>query len=152
MFGCYSLAEVTGTESESRVGCAGGLAGFAEGGYIVGCYFAGTAQAPVKAASFIGQDDGAYGIRGIYASGRVLIGGVEDSSLTDVYYGSQGGLTAVSLTADGLPDWEATTTELNNAITAYNHDHGAEKCEYHFVQTEGTSNPPALAEGEPGAN
>ena len=151
--GCYSLAEVTGTESESRTGYAGGLVGFYDGDeYIVGCYFAGTAQAPENAHPFIGHYNYFVNQSAIYASGRVLKGGVEDSSLTDMYYGSQGGPTTVSLTADGLPDWEATTAELNNAITAYNHDHGAEKCEYHFVQTEGTSNPPALAEGESGAN
>lgn len=151
--GCYSLAEVTGTESESRTGYAGGLVGFYDGDeYIVGCYFAGTAQAPENAHPFIGHYNYFVNQSAIYASGRVLKGGVEDSSLTDMYYGSQGGPTTVSLTADGLPDWEATTAELNNAIEAYNRDHGAEKCEYHFVQTEGTSNPPALAEGEPGAN
>lgn len=153
LYGCYSLAEVTGTESESRTGYAGGLVGFYDGDeYIVGCYFAGTAQAPENAHPFIGHYNYFVNQSAIYASGRVLKGGVEDSSLTDVYYGSQGGPIPVSLTADGLPDWEATTAELNNTIAAYNRDHQARMCKYHFVQTEGISNPPALAEGEPGAN
>ena len=151
--GCYSLAEVTGTESESRTGYAGGLVGFGDNDeYIVGCYFAGTAQAPVKAGPFIGHQNYYVYQSAIYASGRVLIDGVEDPSLTNVYYTYMPSTsTEVSLTADGKLDWETTTTELNKHITAYNRDN-VKKCEYHFVQTDGTSNPPALAEGEPGAN
>lgn len=151
--GCYSLAEVTGTESESRTGYAGGLVGFGDSDeYIVGCYFAGTAQAPVKAHPFIGHQNYYVYQSAIYASGRVLIGGVEDPSLTNVYYTYMPStLTEVSLAADGKLDWETTTAELNKYITAYNRDN-RKKCEYHFEQTDGTSNPPTLAKGEPEEN
>lgn len=149
--GCYSLAEVTGTESENRTGYAGGLVGFGDTDeYIIGCYFAGTVQAPVKAHPFIGHQNYYVYEAAIYAAGQVLIDGVEEPSLTNVYYSYQSSLNSVSLTADGQPDWETTTAELNKAITAYNQDN-AKDCEYHFEQTDGTSNPPTLAEGKPEA-
>ena len=138
---------------ESRTGYAGGLVGFGDSDeYIVGCYFAGTAQAPVKADPFIGHQNYYVYQSAIYASGRVLIGGVEDPSLTNVYYTYMPStLTEVSLAADGKLDWETTTAELNKYITAYNRDN-RKKCEYHFEQTDGTSNPPTLAKGEPEEN
>ncbi len=150
LFGCYSQAEVTGTESGSRAGYAGGLAGFGDGGYLIGCYFAGTAQAPERAMPFIGyQNYSVDDTRGSYSSGRILTGGTEDTSLANVYQGRQG-LKQVGLDADGQPDWATATAELNAAITAYNSSNTRD-CEYHFVQTDGTSNPPTLAEGAPGA-
>lgn len=149
LFGCYSQAEVTGTESGSRAGYAGGLAGFGDGGYLIGCYFAGTAQAPERAMPFIGyQNYSVDDTRGSYSSGRILTGGTEDTSLANVYHGRQG-TQQVGLDADGQPDWATATAELNAAITAYNSSNTRD-CEYHFVQTDGTSNPPTLAEGAPG--
>ena len=151
VYGCHSLAEVTGVESENRSGYTGGLVGFGDtDDYIAGCYFAGTAQSPVGAQPFIGHQNYYVPIAATYSSGRVLTGGVEDSSLTGIYYGEHNRLTQVPLGADGQPDWETTTAELNRAITDYNRDNSRD-CEFHFVQTDGTSNPPTLAEGVPGA-
>ena len=150
LLGCSSLAEVTGTESESRIGYAGGLVGFGDGGHIIGSYFAGIAQAPVKASSFIGhQNYPVDEIAASYASGRVLIGGTEDPSLTNIYYTYKPSqLTEVGLTEDGQPDWATVTDELNNGVADYNHEN-AKTCRYHFVQNDGASNPPTLTEGAP---
>ena len=150
LLGCSSLAEVTGTTSESRTGFAGGLIGFNDSDdYIIGCYFAGTVQAPERSDAFVGYANSYAYKASSYTIGRVLMGDTEDPSFTNYYYTYKPFRQVdIDFTEGGQSDWAAITAELNNGISRYNTENGR-TCRYHFVQNDGATNPPTLAEGAP---
>ena len=156
MFGCYSQAEVTGLQTaEGQYGYAGGLAGLFSNDAIVGCYFAGTAKAPMYAGHVIGymSMDSSHCIMGNYSTGEVTIENDGTQLATNIYYYSFGNSTSIPLTADNRLDWETTTAELNAAINAYNEStYGSLNgiCEYHFEQLDDPLAPPTPVENEPG--
>ncbi len=159
MYGCYSYAHVTGVpDEEGRYSYAGGLAGYAHSDDMAGCYFGGTVLAPQiadHAVAYISTADGSTYIYGIYSTGQATKEEDGTQVPTNIYYnGIDGQKEDLPRTTDGQIDWETGTALLNASINEFNNDpYGGSvlKCEYHFVQTDGTSNPPTLAEGAPGA-
>ena len=147
LFGCTSAATVEGT-----------ITGFLTGEEDEGVFIACIATGDMKA------EDNTYGLHGTiyqavnqiyscYATGTATEKGVRDESVSGGYVRLPGG-TTMHATDAGFT-WADATQKLNAGITEvntndqYNDEWHNKLCLFHFVQTDGTSEPPTLAAGQP---
>ena len=143
--GCYHTGSINITSERSCIGGIAGILNTYDYGKLVyvGCY-------STDALSSAGTNGKVGGLVGINSRG---------SSLSACYWSNylgEGLGTGTSILEEsniGLVDnetinWTTATENMNAAIKEWNAAHD-NLCPYHYVQTNGTDNPPTLVDGMP---
>ena len=129
---CYNTGKVSGYEQ------VGGIVGGNYDGTITACYNTGIVSGYKNIGGIAGENNAIETIRACYWSVP------EGSSITGIGQGS-GSTTQVG---ENGATWKAATSAMNDAISDWNKKN-SNKCDYHFVQENGETEPPILAEGAP---
>ena len=133
LIACSSTGDVTSTSNTSYSWAGGVMGAASRNSSIIACYSTGK----VTGSRYTGGVAGGYSgsITACYWSGENTngVGGEESSGATKV----ENDIT-----------WETATENMNAAIKTWNESNN-NACPYHYVQQDGTDNPPVVVDGAP---
>lgn len=157
---CHSSSTVTGADY------VGGVIGKIETenkkAVLIACSSTGDVTTYLYAGGVVGYSDTDTSITACYATGKVSgnrIGGVagrNNDSITACYWsgenangvGGSGDASGVTKVDGSNITWKTATENMNAAIKTWNESNNT-ACPYHYVQQDGTDNPPVVVDGAP---